>query len=53
MPQMAPISWLTLFIMFTLVFIMFCMMNYYITLPLAPKTSDLKKSSNYHMSWKW
>nr|QOE17380.1 ATP synthase F0 subunit 8 [Chelipoda sp. YD3012] len=54
MPQMAPISWLSLFIMFTMAFILFCMMNYYSTLPNSPKTLKVMKSlTNNIFNWKW
>nr|YP_010414752.1 ATP synthase F0 subunit 8 [Hybos grossipes]URT60152.1 ATP synthase F0 subunit 8 [Hybos grossipes] len=53
MPQMAPIGWLNLFILFTIIFILFCIMNYYMFIP-APNTQKLshKKMSN-PMNWKW
>nr|QWQ55641.1 ATP synthase F0 subunit 8 [Diestrammena sp.] len=52
MPQMAPISWLLLFIMFSLSLIMFCSMNYFITMYSTPsqKKSAISKKS---MNWKW
>nr|YP_009945242.1 ATP synthase F0 subunit 8 [Leptopeza flavipes]QOE17367.1 ATP synthase F0 subunit 8 [Leptopeza flavipes]UJG45153.1 ATP synthase F0 subunit 8 [Leptopeza flavipes] len=53
MPQMAPIGWLSLFIIFTITFILFCMMNYYSFLPSAPKTLDMKKMSYNSLNWKW
>nr|YP_009948015.1 ATP synthase F0 subunit 8 [Anthalia sp. YD3030]QOH97183.1 ATP synthase F0 subunit 8 [Anthalia sp. YD3030] len=53
MPQMAPIGWLSLFIVFTLTFILFCMMNYYSFLPPSAKTSSSKKNSQDFFNWKW
>nr|AOY39984.1 ATP synthase F0 subunit 8 [Scolytinae sp. BMNH 1040174] len=51
MPQMAPISWVTLYIMFTLLFIMTCVMNYYIFL-YKPKNVEKEKIKSLY-SWKW
>nr|YP_009349860.1 ATP synthase F0 subunit 8 [Diestrammena asynamora]AQM39996.1 ATP synthase F0 subunit 8 [Diestrammena asynamora] len=52
MPQMAPISWLLLFIMFSMSLIMFCSMNYFISMPSTPLSSneDISKNS---LDWKW
>nr|APX39800.1 ATP synthase F0 subunit 8 [Gonioctena aegrota] len=51
MPQMMPLNWLTLFFYFTLIFMMFNIMNYYMFLyPI--KTSSTNK--NYiKFNWKW
>nr|YP_010397528.1 ATP synthase F0 subunit 8 [Boreoheptagyia alulasetosa]UQJ73437.1 ATP synthase F0 subunit 8 [Boreoheptagyia alulasetosa] len=54
MPQMAPISWLILFILFSLTLIMFNILNYYCALPKTLNTSE--KSSSFNTSslnWKW
>nr|YP_010401673.1 ATP synthase F0 subunit 8 [Symphoromyia crassicornis]UQU69096.1 ATP synthase F0 subunit 8 [Symphoromyia crassicornis] len=53
MPQMAPISWLILFIIFSMSFILFNMMNYFSFLPPSPKSSDSMKVSSKSMNWKW
>nr|QLY89791.1 ATP synthase F0 subunit 8 [Empis tessellata] len=53
MPQMAPIGWLSLFIMFTLTFMLFSMMNYYLFLPPTPQTSSLNQTSYNSLNWKW
>nr|QLY89506.1 ATP synthase F0 subunit 8 [Empis livida] len=53
MPQMAPIGWLSLFIIFTLTFMLFSMMNYYAFLPPTPKTSQLNQTSFNSLNWKW
>nr|UOU84944.1 ATP synthase F0 subunit 8 [Platypalpus candicans] len=52
MPQMSPLNWLMLFIMFTIIFIMFCMLNYYSFLQQSHYQSQktINKSS---MNWKW
>nr|ATF28620.1 ATP synthase F0 subunit 8 [Peuceptyelus minutus] len=51
MPQMAPILWLMLFFMFTLLFIMFNMMVYFIF--KSNKYTMLKKLIIDQMNWKW
>nr|YP_010613566.1 ATP synthase F0 subunit 8 [Rivellia apicalis]WAR64258.1 ATP synthase F0 subunit 8 [Rivellia apicalis] len=53
MPQMAPIGWLTLFIIFSLSFILFSMMNYYSMIPQAPKSKVSESKLNQPMNWKW
>nr|UFZ12933.1 ATP synthase F0 subunit 8 [Protohermes cangyuanensis] len=52
MPQMAPINWLMLFILFSMILILFNIMNYYIMIPNSPKSNShyfKLQSSN----WKW
>nr|WAX39210.1 ATP synthase F0 subunit 8 [Anaplecta sp. 7 ZQW-2020] len=53
MPQMMPLNWLTLFIMFSLTFIMFNIISYYnfshSTIITTPATQMKTKS----MLWKW
>nr|UCU57946.1 ATP synthase F0 subunit 8 [Dicronocephalus adamsi] len=51
MPQMAPLSWLILFIMFCLTFILFNILNYYCFIYKVKSTSS-KKTIN-KISWKW
>nr|YP_010868907.1 ATP synthase F0 subunit 8 [Hilara brevispina]WGU46323.1 ATP synthase F0 subunit 8 [Hilara brevispina] len=54
MPQMSPIGWLSLFIMFSMTFILFCMMNYYSFLPIKPNfMSEDKKTFTNSLNWKW
>nr|URH16830.1 ATP synthase F0 subunit 8 [Glyptotermes pubescens] len=52
MPQMMPLSWLTLFIMFASTLILFATMNYY---SYTPKTKTSKKSEikKKELNWKW
>nr|YP_010713134.1 ATP synthase F0 subunit 8 [Cadrema minor]WDA94013.1 ATP synthase F0 subunit 8 [Cadrema minor] len=53
MPQMAPINWLFLFLLFSMIFLLFNVMNYYSIIPKTPdskKTSELKTNS---LNWKW
>nr|URX53062.1 ATP synthase F0 subunit 8 [Comatermes perfectus]WHM51631.1 ATP synthase F0 subunit 8 [Comatermes perfectus] len=52
MPQMMPLSWTTLFIMFSATLIMFSSMNYYVYMP---KIKSIKKKmiKTKMMDWKW
>nr|YP_010290272.1 ATP synthase F0 subunit 8 [Holocerina smilax]ULO26104.1 ATP synthase F0 subunit 8 [Holocerina smilax] len=53
MPQMMPINWVFLFILFILIFFIFNMMNYYI---FNFSISDSKKKLNMKIKnfiWKW
>nr|UFZ13076.1 ATP synthase F0 subunit 8 [Protohermes similis] len=52
MPQMAPINWLLLFILFSIILILFNIMNYYITMPNSPETSSKSFKLN-SLNWKW
>nr|UFZ13141.1 ATP synthase F0 subunit 8 [Ctenochauliodes punctulatus] len=52
MPQMAPLNWLILFIFFTLTFIIFNMMNYFITNYNLPSLSEINLT-NKPLNWKW
>nr|UOU85100.1 ATP synthase F0 subunit 8 [Simulium erythrocephalum] len=56
MPQMAPISWLTLFILFTIIFMLFNIMNYFCVV-FTPNTSKESEKtpqlSPPSLNWKW
>uniref|UniRef100_UPI0030FE5577 ATP synthase F0 subunit 8 n=1 Tax=Prodasineura autumnalis TaxID=193254 RepID=UPI0030FE5577 len=53
MPQMAPMSWLTLFMFFSIALMMFSIMNYYSYLPKTEETESLKSLIVNKMNWKW
>nr|YP_009689659.1 ATP synthase F0 subunit 8 [Runchomyia reversa]QEE94388.1 ATP synthase F0 subunit 8 [Runchomyia reversa] len=53
MPQMAPISWLTLFFIFSFTLILFNVKTYYCNIPSLPKFTQLKMSSKKDLTWKW
>nr|UJG45121.1 ATP synthase F0 subunit 8 [Tachinidae sp.] len=53
MPQMAPLSWLSLFIMFLITFMIFNMMNYYSFKSLTPKSNLTFLKVNNPFNWKW
>nr|ARH54991.1 ATP synthase F0 subunit 8 [Diaclina fagi] len=51
MPQMAPLNWLSLMIMFITILIMFNIMNYYsFQNKITQKSLKINKS---HINWKW
>nr|UQJ75251.1 ATP synthase F0 subunit 8 [Paraneotermes simplicicornis] len=52
MPQMMPLSWLTLFIMFSMTLMMFTVMNYYNHIPKTESASK-KMIKTKSMDWKW
>nr|QZK21522.1 ATP synthase F0 subunit 8 [Amitermes sp. ANIC 0620] len=52
MPQMMPMEWTMLYIMFLATFLMFNIMNYFIQSP--NKQQKMKKIINIHkINWKW
>nr|YP_010894992.1 ATP synthase F0 subunit 8 [Austalis copiosa]WJW73505.1 ATP synthase F0 subunit 8 [Austalis copiosa] len=53
MPQMAPMNWLSLFLLFSMIFLLFNMMNYFIYLPTMPKSMTSNKIITKSMNWKW
>nr|YP_009412728.1 ATP synthase F0 subunit 8 [Anabropsis carnarius]ASK85599.1 ATP synthase F0 subunit 8 [Anabropsis carnarius] len=52
MPQMAPISWLTLFFIFSITLISFSIMNYFMISSEAPNPSK-KSILSPSLNWKW
>lgn len=53
MPQIAPISWLSLFIAFSLILLVFNCVNYYSFLPQIPQATDKTTISQTPLNWKW
>nr|WNH42066.1 ATPase subunit 8 [Neoperla caeleps] len=53
MPQMAPISWLLLFIVFAGTLLMFNFLNYYSFLPCAPSGEHHQSINQKPLIWKW
>nr|AXS65140.1 ATP synthase F0 subunit 8 [Cucujoidea sp. 21 KM-2017] len=51
MPQMSPLSWLLLFMIFSFTFLMFNIINYYSFLYNIKKSSKSKKKTL--INWKW
>nr|YP_010519741.1 ATP synthase F0 subunit 8 [Furcilarnaca wufengensis]UXP34256.1 ATP synthase F0 subunit 8 [Furcilarnaca wufengensis]UXP34338.1 ATP synthase F0 subunit 8 [Furcilarnaca wufengensis]UYA97094.1 ATP synthase F0 subunit 8 [Furcilarnaca wufengensis] len=52
MPQMAPISWLTLFSIFSTTLIFFSLLNYYL-FNLPPSHPISASTKNFTLNWKW
>nr|UGN61657.1 ATP synthase F0 subunit 8 [Cryptocercus zagunaoensis]UGN61696.1 ATP synthase F0 subunit 8 [Cryptocercus zagunaoensis] len=52
MPQMMPMSWTTLFMFFSMTFMLFNFMNYFMYNP-AKKKSMTKKIKIEEKNWKW
>nr|URX53372.1 ATP synthase F0 subunit 8 [Glyptotermes sp. 12 AB-2022a] len=52
MPQMMPMSWLMLFIVFSTALVLFSTMNYYIHNP-KNKTTKKNKIKTKNLNWKW
>uniref|UniRef100_UPI0030FDFCF1 ATP synthase F0 subunit 8 n=1 Tax=Neopanorpa brisi TaxID=3135612 RepID=UPI0030FDFCF1 len=53
MPQMAPINWLSLFIMFSIILLLFNVMNYYSFNPKLPNSKEINNISFKSLNWKW
>nr|YP_010546432.1 ATP synthase F0 subunit 8 [Miridiba trichophora]UYI30128.1 ATP synthase F0 subunit 8 [Miridiba trichophora] len=51
MPQMAPLNWLSLFMVFCLILFMFNVMNYY-SIIYSPKSMQTK-IKHIPTNWKW
>nr|ALO76256.1 ATP synthase F0 subunit 8 [Schizonycha sp. SCH01] len=51
MPQMAPLNWLSLFMMFCMILMIFSSTNYWIYLH-NPKMKTYMKST-FLINWKW
>nr|WMQ76593.1 ATP synthase F0 subunit 8 [Hydora sp.] len=51
MPQMAPMNWVSLFIMFIIIFLMFNSMNYFMF--IYENKSYSIKTNKYFLNWKW
>nr|YP_009485620.1 ATP synthase F0 subunit 8 [Inara alboguttata]AVZ00756.1 ATP synthase F0 subunit 8 [Inara alboguttata] len=52
MPQMSPLWWTTLFIMFIMSLMMTWTMFYYLTSP-SSKTGIQEKMTKLNLNWKW
>nr|ALO76605.1 ATP synthase F0 subunit 8 [Hexagonia terminalis] len=54
MPQMAPMNWLLLYFIFTLIFFLFNFMNYYsFIIKNNMKSSISNKYIQKNFNWKW
>nr|ANJ70467.1 ATP synthase F0 subunit 8 [Hydroporus obscurus] len=52
MPQMAPMNWLILYLIFSLIFILFNFLNYYLFL-INSKKNFINKILKNSFNWKW
>uniref|UniRef100_A0AAU6PCF3 ATP synthase complex subunit 8 n=1 Tax=Diplonychus sp. TaxID=2977879 RepID=A0AAU6PCF3_9HEMI len=52
MPQMAPLWWTTLFLMFLTAFMIMCTINYFI-IKYEPSTHQTEKKIKNSINWKW
>uniref|UniRef100_A0AAU7BAE9 ATP synthase complex subunit 8 n=1 Tax=Insulanoplectron spinosum TaxID=3073471 RepID=A0AAU7BAE9_9ORTH len=52
MPQMAPISWLFMFILFSFTLLMFCSSNYFLFQSFPSQILESKINFN-SFNWKW
>nr|YP_009927086.1 ATP synthase F0 subunit 8 [Libellula angelina]AXZ70362.1 ATP synthase F0 subunit 8 [Libellula angelina] len=53
MPQMAPMSWILLFLFFSYMLVMINMMNYYLFTPKFKISKDMKNIISKSNNWKW
>nr|APT41446.1 ATP synthase F0 subunit 8 [Psychodopygus squamiventris maripaensis] len=53
MPQMAPLMWLSLFIFFLMIYLLFNIINYFSYITLNKKSSDNKTLLKSESLWKW
>nr|YP_009255430.1 ATP synthase F0 subunit 8 [Anopheles homunculus]AND46640.1 ATP synthase F0 subunit 8 [Anopheles homunculus]AWB98228.1 ATP synthase F0 subunit 8 [Anopheles homunculus]AWB99424.1 ATP synthase F0 subunit 8 [Anopheles homunculus]AWB99840.1 ATP synthase F0 subunit 8 [Anopheles homunculus] len=53
MPQMAPINWLILFLIFSFTLVIFNMLNYYCIMHTPMKSSQSLTTQLTSLNWKW
>nr|QOL00689.1 ATP synthase F0 subunit 8 [Mongolotettix japonicus]QOL01001.1 ATP synthase F0 subunit 8 [Mongolotettix anomopterus] len=53
MPQMSPIMWFSLFILFSITLILFNQMNFFSFKPNIIKISKKSTTKSNNMNWKW
>nr|YP_009349756.1 ATP synthase F0 subunit 8 [Decma fissa]AQM39788.1 ATP synthase F0 subunit 8 [Decma fissa] len=53
MPQMAPMSWLFLFSMFSIALILFTIINYFFTIYQPISSSEETSLPKISLNWKW
>ncbi|YP_009270988.1 ATP synthase F0 subunit 8 (mitochondrion) [Agrilus planipennis] len=52
MPQMSPLSWLALFLVFSVTFVIFSIMNYY-SMNYSASTNSKMKTQLKKINWSW
>nr|ASQ41332.1 ATP synthase F0 subunit 8 [Schistocerca alutacea] len=53
MPQMSPLMWFSLFIMFSTTLIMFNQMNFFSFKPTLIKSEEKSTIDMKNLNWKW
>nr|QOL00624.1 ATP synthase F0 subunit 8 [Hieroglyphus annulicornis] len=53
MPQMSPLMWFSLFIMFSMVLILFNQMNFFSFKMATVKSEEISSIKNKSLIWKW
>nr|YP_008144592.1 ATP synthase F0 subunit 8 [Shirakiacris shirakii]AGI51647.1 ATP synthase F0 subunit 8 [Shirakiacris shirakii] len=53
MPQMSPLMWFSLFIMFSIVLILFNQMNFFSFKPSPIKSAEKGTVMTKNLTWKW
>nr|YP_009740579.1 ATP synthase F0 subunit 8 [Spathosternum prasiniferum prasiniferum]AJD76916.1 ATP synthase F0 subunit 8 [Spathosternum prasiniferum sinense]QID03541.1 ATP synthase F0 subunit 8 [Spathosternum prasiniferum prasiniferum] len=53
MPQMSPLMWFSLFILFSIALILFNQMNFFSFKQLTIEKKSKKTTENKFLNWKW
>nr|YP_448741.1 ATP synthase F0 subunit 8 [Petrobius brevistylis]AAX39853.1 ATP synthase F0 subunit 8 [Petrobius brevistylis] len=53
MPQMSPLNWLLLFFLFSIIYIMFMILNYFNMTLISQSSKKSVKIIVKPMNWKW
>nr|YP_009348196.1 ATP synthase F0 subunit 8 [Sinopodisma houshana]APX55747.1 ATP synthase F0 subunit 8 [Sinopodisma houshana] len=53
MPQMSPLMWFSLFILFSIVLILFNQMNFFSFKPMIMKSEEKGQIKSKNLNWKW
>nr|YP_009995379.1 ATP synthase F0 subunit 8 [Ochthebius hasegawai]QNP09795.1 ATP synthase F0 subunit 8 [Ochthebius hasegawai] len=53
MPQMAPMNWMMLFLMFTIIFLVFNSLNYFSFKYMNKNTNNKFNLKKNFLNWKW
>uniref|UniRef100_A0AAU7BAE5 ATP synthase complex subunit 8 n=1 Tax=Parvotettix domesticus TaxID=3073458 RepID=A0AAU7BAE5_9ORTH len=53
MPQMAPMNWLIMFLVFSVTMILFSLINYFMMKVLNPSKSQNNNNKSKSMNWTW
>nr|YP_009330837.1 ATP synthase F0 subunit 8 [Sinopodisma tsinlingensis]APD83436.1 ATP synthase F0 subunit 8 [Sinopodisma tsinlingensis] len=53
MPQMSPLMWFSLFILFSIVLILFNQMNFFSFKSNIMKSEQMSKMKSKNLNWKW